>query len=190
MAWFGKVRPALARVPTRWTPALWETAVGGLDGRFDTSIVVRARREVADWHFGSRRLTPDVTYLGALEREPGDPLGLIPVDLRFDTSEHPDGQRYATSETLGLVYTGALGNAVDGHALLSVRLWGDEAGAAVFGAAFDRALAAGHDGLRVWTFAQSQAVPIEEVASGFAVVQPVTRIRYEHDVRLGRLRRR
>ncbi len=186
MGWFGRGRPVPARMPTRWTLALWEAAVGGLSERFDATMIVRARSEVADWNYGNRQLSPSVTYRGSLDREPGDPLGLVPVNLQFETGPHPDGLRHADAQTLGLVYTGAFGNEREGHALLSVRVWGDEAGAAVFGAAFDRALTAGDEGLRVWLFAPRRASPIKDTTTGFAVVQPLHRVLYEHVVQLDR----
>jgi hypothetical protein len=48
-----------------------------------------------------------------------------------------------------------------------------------------RALAGGEDGLRVWLWADRRAPEIPPTASGFAAIQPLTRIKFDQSIRLG-----
>jgi hypothetical protein len=49
-----------------------------------------------------------------------------------------------------------------------------------------RAMAGGHDELSVWLWADRKAPTIPASASeDFAAIQPVSRIKFEHSIRLG-----
>ncbi|GLS43730.1 hypothetical protein [Methylobacterium brachythecii] len=183
MAWFGKKTPGPAKVLTRWTPELWDDASGS-GSRFDATVVIRAVKESGEWIHANRQMHHDVEYRGTLDRLPEHPLSEVPVDLRFDTQPHPYGSQHGDTQTLGLAYTGAYGDEKTGFPCLSVRIWGDESGAAAFEAAFMRALAAGLGGLRVWFSADWKAPTITASASGFAAIQPVSRIKYDQIIRL------
>lgn len=184
MGWLDK-KQGPAKAPTRWSPDLWSAASGSLS-RFDMTVVIRAMGESGEWYYGNRRMSHDVEYRGTLDRMPEDPLGEVPVDLRFDTEPHPRGSQYGDAQTLGFVYTGAYGDERTGFPILSVRIWGDEAGAAAFEGAFMRAMAGGHDGLSVWLWADRKAPTIPASASEeFAAIQPVSRIKFEQTIRLG-----
>ncbi|KQU17524.1 hypothetical protein ASG63_08415 [Methylobacterium sp. Leaf94] len=185
MGWFGKKAPGPAKAPTRWTPELWNDVASGAGERFDAAVIIRAMKESGEWIYSQRRMDHNVEYRGTLERMPDHPLADVPVDLRFDIDAHPTGSRHGDSQTLGIVYTGAYGDVRTGFPLLSVRIWGDAAGAAAFEAAFMRALAGGHDGLRVWLWADRIAPTNPESPSGFAAIQPVTRIKFDQSIRLG-----
>jgi len=182
MGWLDR-KPGPAKAPTRWTSELW-TDASGSGSRFDATIVIRAMRESGEWDYGNRRMHQDIEYRGTLDRLPGHPLSGVPVDLRFDTEPHPYGSQHGDTQTLGLVYTGANGDEHTGIPILSVRIWGDEAGAVAFEAAFMRAMAGGQDGLSVWLWADRKAPTIPASVSGFAVIQPVSRIKFEQTTRL------
>jgi hypothetical protein len=149
-------------------------------------VVIRAMGESGEWHYGNRRMHHDVEYRGTLDRLPDDPLSEVPVGLRFDTELHPTGSQHGDAQTLGLVYTGAYGDERTGFPFLSVRIWGDEGGAAAFEGAFMRAMAGGHDGLSVWLWADQKAPTIPaSPSSEFAAIQAVSRIKFEQTTRLG-----
>lgn len=183
MSWFGKKKPGPAKAPTRWTPELWDNASGS-GSRFDATIVIRAVKESGEWHYANRRMHHDIEYHGTLDRLPDHPLSEVPVDLRFDTDLHPYGSQHGDEQTLGLAYTGAYGDVRTGFPILSIRIWGDEAGAAAFEAAFMRALAGGQDGLRVWLSADRKVPTIPASASGVAAIQPLSRIKFDQIIRL------
>lgn len=183
MGWLNK-KPGPAKAPIRWSPDLWSAASGSLS-RFDMTVVIQAMGESGEWNFADRRMSHDVEYRGTLDRMPEDPLGGVRVDLRFDTEFYPYGSQYGNAQTLELVYTGAHGDERTGFPILSVRIWGDKAGTAAFEAAFMRAMAGGHDGLSVWLWADQKAPPIPASPSGFAAIQPVSRIKFEQTIRLG-----
>ena len=172
MGWFGKKAPAPAPPPTRWTPELWSDVAWGSTTHFDAAVVIRAMKESGEWIYASLQMDHGIEYLGRLERLPGHPLGDVPVDLRFNNGTQPAGVWHGDSQTLGMVYMGAYGDERTGFLLLSVRIWGDAAGAAAFEAAFMRALAGGEDGLRVWLWAYQRAPEIPSTASGFAASPP------------------
>lgn len=166
---------------------MWADASGSFD-RFDLSVTIRALSATGEWIYANREMAEDREYRGSIEREPGSPLSQIPVGLQFDTDGLPMGLKHGDSQTLGLVYTGAMGDVRNGFPILSVRIWdaAPGAGAAAFEAAFLRALAAGDAGVQVWLSADRKAPPVEEDGvSGYAVIQPVSRIRWQQLIRLG-----
>ena len=184
MGWFEKKKPVPIKASTRWTSELWDAASGSRSS-FDTTVVIRVLKETGEWIYANRKMGHEVEYRGRLDCLPDHPLSEVPVDLRFDTDTHPTGSRHGDAQTLGMVYTGAYGDERTGFPLLSVRIWGDAAGAAAFETAFMRAIAGGHAELRVWLWADRKAPGIPPTEAGFAAIQPLTRIRFEQSIRLG-----
>lgn len=182
MGWLKK-KPGSAKTPTRWTPELWGDASGS-GSHFDATVIIRAVKESGNWDHGNRQMHHDIEYQGTLDRLPEHPLSEVPVDLRFDTQPYPHGSKHGDTQTLGLAYTGAYGDERTGFPILSIRIWGDEAGAVAFEAAFMRALAGGQDGLSVWFWAEQKAPKIPASPLGFAAIQPVSRIKFDQTIRL------